>query len=89
MRVDKFLKISRLIKRRTVAHDACEQDRIYINGKQSKPGAQVKAGDLIRIVFGNSEIEVKVLSTPETVRKDDAASLYEIISSERKTLETE
>ncbi|MCQ2566387.1 MAG: RNA-binding S4 domain-containing protein [Clostridia bacterium] len=80
MRVDKYLKISRLIKRRTVAHDACEQDRIYINGKQSKPGAQVKPGDVIKIVFGNSEMTVRVKSCPEHVTKDGAAELYEIVT---------
>lgn len=80
MRVDKFLKVSRLIKRRTVAHDAAEADRILINGKVSKPGAQVKAGDIICIKFGNSEMTVKVLSTPEHVLKDEADGLYEVIS---------
>ena len=80
MRVDKFLKISRLIKRRTVAHDACEQARIYVNEKQAKPSADVKPGDTVRICFGNSEVKVRVLSTPENVRKDDAAGLYEVIS---------
>ena len=80
MRIDKYLKVSRLIKRRTVAHDAAEQDRIYLNGKASKPGAQVKPGDIIEIVFGNSRMKVKVVSTPEHVGKDDASQLYEIIN---------
>ncbi|HPX70979.1 MAG TPA: RNA-binding S4 domain-containing protein [Bacillota bacterium] len=79
MRVDKYLKVSRLIKRRTVAHDACEQDRIFINGKQVKPSAQLKIGDEIRIVFGTSEMKVRVLSMPEHVRKEDACKLYEIV----------
>lgn len=80
MRVDKYLKVSRLIKRRTVAHDASEEGRIFINGKQSKPGSQVKPGDIIEIQFGTSAMKVKVLSTPEHVLKDDASSLYEIVN---------
>ena len=80
MRIDKYLKVSRLIKRRTVAHDAAEQDRIFLNGKASKPGAQVKAGDIIEIVFGSSSMKVRVLATPEHIGKDDASSMYEIIS---------
>ena len=80
MRVDKYLKISRLIKRRTVAHDASEEGRIFVNGKQAKPSAPVKAGDIVEIQFGNSRMKVKVLSTPEHVLKDDAATLYEIIN---------
>ena len=80
MRIDKYLKVSRLIKRRTVAHDAATEERIFLNGKASKPGAQVKIGDRIDIVFGNSTMSVKVLSTPEHVGKDDASSMYEIIN---------
>ena len=80
MRIDKYLKVSRLIKRRTVAHDAAEQDRIFLNGKASKPGAQVKPGDIIEIVFGNSRMKVEVVSTPEHVAKDDAGSMYRIIN---------
>ncbi len=80
MRVDKYLKISRLIKRRTVAHDACEQDRIMINGKQAKPSAQVKPGDIVEIAFGNSRVKAEVLSTPEHVSKDGASELYRIIN---------
>ena len=79
MRVDKYLKISRLIKRRTVAHDAAESERILVNGKLAKPGTQVKAGDVICIRFGNSEMKVRVLETPEHVTKDGAAMIYEII----------
>ena len=79
MRVDKYLKVARLIKRRTVAHDACEESRIFVNGKESKPGKDIKPGDEIRIVFGSSEMKVRVLSTPEHVSKEDAASLYEVI----------
>lgn len=80
MRVDKYLKISRLIKRRTVAHDASEEGRIFVNGKQVKPAAQVRPGDIVEIQFGTSRMKVRVLSTPEHVLKDDAANLYEIIN---------
>ncbi len=80
MRIDKYLKVSRLIKRRSVAHDAAESDRILLNGKLAKPGAQVKAGDIICIRFGSSEVTVRVLSTPEHVTKDEADGLYEVIA---------
>ncbi len=79
MRVDKYLKVARLIKRRTVAHDACEESRIYVNGKEAKPGKDIKIGDEITIAFGNSRMKVKVLATPDHVGKDDAASLYQVI----------
>jgi ribosomal 50S subunit-recycling heat shock protein len=80
MRVDKYLKVSRLIKRRSVAHDACDDARIFVNGKEAKPGKDVKPGDEIVIAFGRSEMKVRVLSTPDHVGKDDAASLYEVLS---------
>ena len=80
MRVDKYLKISRLIKRRTVAHDACEEERIFVNGKQAKPSVQVKEGDVVEIAFGNSHVKVRVLSTPEHVTKDGAAQLYQVLN---------
>ncbi len=81
MRIDKYLKVSRLIKRRTVAHDACGEDRIYINDKPVKPGAQVNVGDIVTIRFGTSELRVRVLSTPEHAPKDSASELYEIINN--------
>ena len=79
MRIDKFLKNSRLIKRRTVAKEACEQERITINGKVAKPGSEVKVGDTIRITFGNSEINARVLDLSESCKKEDAAGMYEIV----------
>ncbi|MDD2217909.1 MAG: RNA-binding S4 domain-containing protein [Eubacteriales bacterium] len=79
MRIDKFLKNSRLIKRRTVAKEACEQERITVNGKTAKPGTEVKEGDLIKITFGNSEITVKILKLTESSKKEDAAEMYEIV----------
>ena len=80
MRIDKYLKLSRLIKRRSVAHDAAVGDRVFLNGRAAKPGAQVKPGDMIKMVFGNSEISLTVLSTPEHVTKEAAETLYRIIN---------
>lgn len=79
MRVDKFLKNARLIKRRTVAKEACEQSRIFINGKQAKPGADVKEGDEIMIQFAGAQIKARVKLLLEHVPKDAAQSMYEII----------
>lgn len=69
MRIDKFLKNSRLIKRRTVAKDACDQGRVFINDKAAKAGSEVKVGDVIRIEFGNSSISAKVLSSANPVKR--------------------
>lgn len=80
MRIDKYLKNSRLIKRRTIAHDACEQERIFLNDKPAKPGANVKPGDEVLICFGNSRLKVRVKAIPEYVTKEQAPDLYEIIS---------
>ena len=79
MRIDKFLKNSRLIKRRTVAKEACEQERITINDKIAKPGTEVKEGDVIHIQFGSSSLTVRVSELLETVRKEDAVRMYEVI----------
>ena len=79
MRIDKFLKNSRLIKRRTVAKEACDQGRVFINDKVATAGTEVKTGDLIRIEFGNSSISAKVLNLSESCKKEDAATMYEII----------
>ena len=79
MRIDKFLKNSRLIKRRRVAKEACEQERILINDKVAKPGTEVREGDVIRIQFGNSVVTAKVLRLLDSSKKEDAATMYEII----------
>ena len=76
MRIDKFLKVSRLIKRRTVAAEACDAGRICVNGKVVKPGYDVKPGDVIEIRFGEKSLKVEVLEIKETVSKDDAAAMY-------------
>lgn len=79
MRVDKFLKNSRLIKRRTIAKEACDQGRVSINNKQAKAGSEVEIGDIIHIEFGNSSISVKVLKLSEGTRKEDAQGMYKVV----------
>ena len=76
MRLDKHLKVSRLIKRRTVANEACDAGRVLVNDKPAKASVNVKAGDIIEIQFGTSSVKVEVLDVQETVRKDDAKELY-------------
>ena len=79
MRLDKFLKVSRLIKRRTVANEACDAGRVLINGRTAKASAAVKAGDVIEIQFGTEAVKVEVLDVQETVKKDNAAELYKYL----------
>ena len=76
MRLDKFLKVSRLIKRRTIANEACDGERIMVNGRQAKASYQVKVGDIIEIAFGQSTMKVEVLNVAEHVLKNDASGLY-------------
>lgn len=78
MRLDKYLKISRIIKRRTVANEACDAGRVEVNGKPAKASHEVKIGDIISIRFGDKTTKVEVLAVKETVRKEDAALLYKI-----------
>lgn len=76
MRLDKFLKVSRLIKRRTVANEACDAGRVLVNEKPAKASLSVKTGDVIEIQFGTKSVKVEVLDVAETVKKDDAKELY-------------
>lgn len=76
MRLDKFLKVSRLIKRRTVANEACDAGRVMVNDKPAKASVNVKTGDVIEIQFGTKSVKVEVLNVQETVKKDEAAELY-------------
>ena len=76
MRLDKWLKVSRLIKRRTVAQEACDGGRVSVNGVVAKPSRDVKVGDAIEVSFGTKTLRAEVLSVQETVRKDDAAAMY-------------
>jgi ribosomal 50S subunit-recycling heat shock protein len=79
MRIDKYLKNSRIIKRRTVAKDACEQGRVMINEKVAKPGDEVKVGDIIEINFGNGNMKVEVVAVMDNVSKDKAQELYKVL----------
>ena len=80
MRLDKFLKVSRLIKRRTVANDACDSERISVNGKNAKASYNVKLGDIITVAFGNKSVTVRVLEIKETTKKSESVGMYEVIS---------
>jgi len=82
MRVDKFLKVSRLIKRRTVAKDVSDQGRIWINGREAKPSSTVKPGDELTIQFGQKNVTVRVERIADTVRKDDAGEMYTLLREE-------
>jgi ribosomal 50S subunit-recycling heat shock protein len=79
MRLDKYLKVSRLIKRRTVANEACDAGRVTINGKPAKASANVKAGDVIEIGFGSKSVKVEVLDVTETTKKEEAKELYKYL----------
>lgn len=81
MRIDKFLKNSRIIKRRTVAKEACEQGRVFVNGKAAKPGTEIEVGDEIEIVFGSKPMKIKVETLLEHVVKDDYKGMYSIINN--------
>lgn len=76
MRLDKYLKVSRLIKRRTVANEACDGGRVSLNGKTAKAGSEVKPGDIIEVAFGQRSLKVEVLSVSETAAKADAPAMY-------------
>lgn len=85
MRLDKFLKVSRMIKRRTVAKEACDGKRVSINDKIAKAGSEVNVGDVIEITFKERAIKAKVLKIAEHVRKDEASEMYEILEGEEDT----
>ena len=80
MRLDKYLKVSRLIKRRTVANDACDTSRITVNGKVAKASYNVKCGDMITIAFGTKSVTVRVLEIKDTTKKAESAGMYEVVS---------
>ncbi len=79
MRLDKYLKVSRLIKRRTIANEACDAGRVTVNDKVARASYDVKMGDIIEISFGTRPVKIEVLKVQETVKKDDATLLYKII----------
>lgn len=79
MRLDKYLKVSRLIKRRTVANEACDAGKVIVNGKQARASYDVKEGDIIEITLGARTVKVMVTAVKEVVRKEDAATMYEVV----------
>lgn len=82
MRLDKYLKVARLIKRRTVANEACDGERVTVNGREAKASYQVKVGDVIGVSFGNRSLRVKVLQVPEFATKEQAVLLYQELPEE-------
>lgn len=79
MRLDKYLKVSRIIKRRTVANEACDAGRVMVNGRVARASLDIKVNDVIEVSFGSKNVKVQVLNVAETVKKEDAALMYKII----------
>lgn len=79
MRIDKFLKVSRIIKRRTLASEACSKEKVTINGRAAKPGSEVKIGDVVEIRFGENLTRLKVLKVTEHVKKEESVEMYELL----------
>ncbi len=79
MRIDKFLKISRILKRRTLGKEACSNDKVKVNGKQAKPSFRLSVGDVVEIQFGTGIVKFEILNLKENVKKDEASTLYKII----------
>ncbi len=79
MRIDKFLKVSRILKRRTVAQEACGEDKVLINGKAAKPSTKIKIGDVVEVLYETGSLRFRILNIKETVKKEEASSLYEVI----------
>ena len=79
MRLDKYLKVSRIIKRRTVANDACDTEHVFVNGRRAKASYDVKEGDILEIIFNQRPLKIRMLTVRDNVSKADASSMYEII----------
>lgn len=79
MRIDKYLKVTRIIKRRTIANEACDASHVKVNNKTVKASYDVKIGDVIEIIFGEKRLKIKVTDVKDVIRKDDASSLYEVM----------
>lgn len=79
MRIDKFLKVSRILKRRTLAQQACEKGKVIVNGKEVKPAHRIKVDDVVELQFTGGAVKFKILQIKETVKKDEASTLYEIL----------
>lgn len=88
MRLDKYLKVARLIKRRTVAKDVCEGEKVSVNGRTAKPSADIELGDIITIDMKQHILEVRVLAIPNNIRADAAHTLYEILKDMKKGIES-
>ena len=86
MRLDKYLKVSRIIKRRTVAKEACDGGRVSVNGKTAKAGAEVKEGDVLEIRFGSRLGRYQITDVREVVRKENAAEMYRVLEEDAETL---
>ncbi len=84
MRLDKFLKVSRLIKRRTVAGEACEEGHVMVGGREVKPSHRVRPGDILDISFGSRHLRVRVLSVRENPRREESSSLYEVLADDQR-----
>ena len=82
MRIDKYLKVSRILKRRSLSKEACDGERVYVNGKQVKPSFKLSVGDIIEVAFGSGNLKIRVLALKEQVRKDEVETLYEIIGEQ-------
>ncbi|MBR3841136.1 MAG: RNA-binding S4 domain-containing protein [Erysipelotrichales bacterium] len=82
MRLDKYLKVSRILKRRTISKEMADSERVYVNGKAAKPSYTVKIGDEVAIIFGQKKLTVRVMMLKENIKKEEASDLYEIISEE-------
>ena len=80
MRLDKYLKVSRIIKRRTVANEACDDSHVTVNGRPAKASYDIKPGDIVEIAFGTKTLKIRVLDVRESVKKTDAYEMYEVIS---------
>lgn len=79
MRLDKYLKTARILKRRTVSKELADNERVYVNGRIAKPSTDVKPGDSVKVIFGYRELTIKVLATPKQVNKNDAALMFEVL----------
>lgn len=80
MRIDKFLKVSRVLKRRTLAQEACDKGKVSVNGKEVKPGHQIKVGDIVEITYTTGTLKFRIDEVKETVKKENVASLYTVLS---------
>ena len=87
MRLDKYLKVARILKRRTVSKDLADHQRVQNNGRIAKPSSEVREGDLITVIFGQRQLTVRVTQTAQAVRKENAASMYEVVEEKRIELE--